>query len=88
VDAFSGSGVAAVPGLGIVAGLYPVASVRDLMTFEREVLTRVTEAHAANPRTAQAPSALLAPLFGWRPREFLAADPAETVRPETGLDAR
>ena len=38
-----------------------------------------------NTRIAQVPGALLAPLFGWRPREFFAADPADTVRPDTDL---
>jgi len=130
-----------------------VAAVRGLMTYERDVLTRVTEARAAyapsapipdqaatseattaavrslfavverypdikaaanvmalqdeierlegmiadrrelyndqvyryNTRISQLPGALLAPLFGWRPREFFAADPADAVRPETDL---
>jgi LemA protein len=38
-----------------------------------------------NTRISQVPGALLAPLFGWRPREFFAVDPAETVRPDTDL---
>ena len=130
-----------------------VAAVRGLMTYERDVLTRVTELRAAytptapipdqaatseatsaavrslfavverypeikagtnvqdlqdqierlesmiadrrelyndqvyryNTRISQVPGALLAPLFGWRPREFFAVDPAETVRPDTDL---
>ena len=130
-----------------------VAAVRDLMAFERDVLTRVTEARAAytpsapihdqavtseatsaavrslfavverypdikagtnvqdlqdeierlegmiadrrelyndqvyryNTRITQVPGALLAPLFGWRPREFFAADPADSVRPDADL---
>ena len=130
-----------------------VSAVRGLMTYERDVLTRVTEARAAyapdapipdqaqtseattaavrslfavverypdiksaanvadlqdeierleamiadrrelyndqvyryNTRIGQVPGAILAPLFGWRPREFFAADPADTVRPDTDL---
>jgi LemA protein len=130
-----------------------VAAVRGLMTYERDVLTRVTELRAAytptapipdqaatseatsaavrslfavverypeikagtnvqdlqdqierleamiadrrelyndqvyryNTRISQVPGAVLAPLFGWRPREFFAVDPAETVRPDTDL---
>jgi LemA protein len=130
-----------------------VDAVRGLMTFERDVLTRVTQARAAyapsapihdqavtaeatsaavrslfavverypdiksqgnvqdlqdeierlegmiadrrelyndqvyryNTRIAQVPGVLLAPIFGWRPREFFAVDPAETARPETDL---
>ena len=132
-----------------------VAAVRGLMAFERDVLTRVTEARAAyvpsapipeqaitseattaavrslfavverypeiksaanvadlqdeierleamiadrrelyndqvyryNTRIAQVPGALLAPFFGWRPREFFAADPAELARPDIELPA-
>jgi LemA protein len=130
-----------------------VAAVRGLMTYERDVLTRVTEARAAyapdapipdqaqtsdattaavrslfavverypdiksaanvadlqdeierlesmiadrrelyndqvyryNTRISQVPGAVLAPIFGWRPREFFAADPADAIRPETDL---
>ena len=36
-----------------------------------------------NTRIAQVPGALLAPLFGWRPREFFAADPADADRAPT-----
>ena len=130
-----------------------VAAVRGLMEYERDVLTRVTEARAAyaptapipdqaatseattaavrslfavverypdikaasnvqdlqdeierlegmiadrrelyndqvyryNTRIGQVPGALLAPIFGWQPREFFAADPADAVRPDTDL---
>ncbi len=130
-----------------------VAAVRGLMEYERDVLTRVTQARAAytptapipdqaatseattaavrslfavverypdikaasnvqdlqdeierlegmiadrrelyndqvyryNTRIGQVPGALLAPIFGWKPREFFAADPADAVRPDTDL---
>ena len=130
-----------------------VLAVRGLMTYERDVLTRVTEARAAyapdapipdqaqtseattaavrslfavverypdiksaanvadlqdeierleamiadrrelyndqvyryNTRIGQVPGVILAPLFGWRPRDFFAADPADAVRPDTDL---
>ena len=130
-----------------------VAAVRGLMAYERDVLTRVTEARAAyapdapipdqaetseattaavrtlfavverypdiksaanvadlqdeierlesmiadrrelyndqvyryNTRISQFPGAILAPIFGWKPREFFAADPADAIRPETDL---
>jgi len=130
-----------------------VTAVRGLMTYERDVLTRVTEARSAyapsapihdqaavseatsaavrslfavverypdikagtnvqdlqdeierlegmiadrrelyndqvyryNTRISQVPGALLAPLFGWRPREFFAVDPADAIRPDTDL---
>lgn len=132
-----------------------VAAVRGLMAYERDVLTRVTEARAAyapsapihdqaiaaeatsaavrslfavverypeikaqanvldlqdeierlesmiagrrelyndqvyryNTRITQVPGVMLAPLFGWQPREFFAADAAETVRPDTDLES-
>ena len=130
-----------------------VSAVRGLMTYERDVLTRVTEARAAyapdapipdqaetseattaavrslfavverypdiksaanvadlqdeierlesmiadrrelyndqvyryNTRISQVPGAILAPIFGWKPREFFAADPTDAIRPETDL---
>ena len=130
-----------------------VAAVRGLMAYERDVLTRVTEARAAyaptapitdqaatseatsaavrslfavverypdlkagtnvqdlqdeierleamiaarrelyndqvyryNTRISQFPGALLAPVFGWLPREFFAAEPGATAVPDTDL---
>jgi LemA protein len=38
-----------------------------------------------NTRIAQVPALLLAPIFGWEPREFFTAEPDETVRPDTEL---
>ena len=38
-----------------------------------------------NTTIKQFPGALLAPFFGWRPREFFAADAADSVRPDTDL---
>ena len=132
-----------------------VAAVRGLMQFERDVLTRVTEARLAyapsapiqdqavtseettaavrslfavverypdiksaanvadlqdeierlegmiadrrelyndqvyryNTRIAQVPGAFLAPIFGWRSREFFATEPAELERPDVELPA-
>src|SRR4029450_4749109 len=40
-----------------------------------------------NTRIGQVPGALLAPLFGWLPREFFAAEPAELARPDIELPA-
>jgi LemA protein len=130
-----------------------VGAVRGLMTYERDVLTRVTEARAAysptapipdqaatsdettaavrtlfavverypevksagnvqylqdeierlegmiaarrelyndqvyryNTRIGQVPGALMAPVFGWRRREFFEAEPDDTRRPDTDL---
>ena len=131
-----------------------VAAVRGLMSFERDVLTQVTQARAAYSATApipdqaatsdattsavrsllavverypdlksqgnvqdlqdqierleamiadrrelyndqvyryntvigQVPGVMLASLFGWKTRQFFAADPADVIRPDTGLD--
>ena len=38
-----------------------------------------------NTAITQAPGVLLASLLGWQTRQFFAADPAETVRPDTSL---
>lgn len=38
-----------------------------------------------NTRIAQVPGVALAPIFGWRAREFFAAEPGETGSPDTSL---
>ncbi|MEX1168804.1 MAG: LemA family protein [Chloroflexota bacterium] len=38
-----------------------------------------------NTRIAQVPGAALAPILGWQAREFFAATPEETIRPDTTL---
>jgi LemA protein len=38
-----------------------------------------------NTRIAQVPGVVLAPLFGWRPREFFAVQPGDTANPDTSL---
>jgi LemA protein len=38
-----------------------------------------------NTRITQFPGAVLAPIFGWRTREFFAADPADALPPDTDL---
>jgi hypothetical protein len=40
-----------------------------------------------NTRVAQAPVAVLAPLFGWRPRALFSAEPEDAIRPESRLSA-
>ena len=39
-----------------------------------------------NTRIAQVPADALAAVFGWRPRDYFAADPADAERPDTSLD--
>jgi hypothetical protein len=38
-----------------------------------------------NTRISTLPALPLASIFGWKPREFFAATPEETVRPESAL---
>jgi LemA protein len=38
-----------------------------------------------NTAIRQFPGVVLAPVFGWRPREFFAADPADALRPDIDL---
>jgi LemA protein len=88
---------AAVRSLFAVVERYPdiksQANVRDLqdqierleaMIADRRELYN-DQVYRYNTRISQVPGALLAPLFGWRPRQFFAADPADTVRPDTDL---
>jgi LemA protein len=88
---------AAVRSLFAVVERYPdikaAANVQDLqdeierlegMIADRRELYN-DQVYRYNTRISQVPGVLLAPLFGWRPREFFAADPADAVRPETDL---
>ena len=38
-----------------------------------------------NTAITQVPGVILAPIFGWRQRQFFAADPADVLRPDTDL---
>jgi LemA protein len=38
-----------------------------------------------NTRIGQVPAVFLAPLFGWRPRAFFAAEPGDAANPDTNL---
>jgi len=88
---------AAVRSLFAVVERYPdikaQANVQDLqdeierleaMIADRRELYN-DQVYRYNTRISQVPGALLAPLFGWRQREFFAADPADAVRPDTDL---
>jgi LemA protein len=88
---------AAVRSLFAVVERYPdiksQANVQDLqdqierleaMIADRRELYN-DQVYRYNTRISQVPGALLAPLFGWRARQFFAADPADTVRPDTDL---
>jgi LemA protein len=88
---------AAVRSLFAVVERYPdiksAATVADLqdeierlegMIADRRELYN-DQVYRYNTRIGQVPGALLAPLFGWKPREFFAADPADATRPDTDL---
>jgi LemA protein len=38
-----------------------------------------------NTAISQVPGIFLAPVFGWRPRQYFAAEPADAMRPDTDL---
>jgi LemA protein len=88
---------AAVRSLFAVVERYPdiksQANVQDLqdqierleaMIADRRELYN-DQVYRYNTRISQVPGALLAPIFGWRQRQFFAADPADTIRPDTDL---
>jgi LemA protein len=90
---------AAVRSLFAVVERYPdiksAATVADLqdeierleaMIADRRELYN-DQVYRYNTRIAQVPGVLLAPLFGWRPREFFAAEPPELARPDVGIPA-
>jgi LemA protein len=88
---------AAVRSLFAVVERYPelrsAENVRDLqsqierledMTADRRELYN-DQIYRYNTRIDQVPGALIAPLFGWQPREFFTADDEERARPDTDL---
>jgi LemA protein len=60
-----------------------IERLESMLADRRELYN--DQVYRYDTRIAQIPGALLAPLFGWRPREFFAVDPAETARPGTQL---
>lgn len=88
---------AAVRSLFAVVERYPeiksAANVLDLqdeierlegMIADRRELYN-DQVYRYNTRISQVPGLLVAPLFGWRPRDFFAADPADLLRPDADL---
>jgi len=88
---------AAVRSLFAVVERYPdiksQANVQDLqdqierleaMIADRRELYN-DQVYRYNTAITQVPGVILAPLFGWRARQFFAADPADTLRPDTDL---
>ena len=60
-----------------------IERIEGMIADRRELYNDQVFQH--NTRIAQLPALLLAPIFGWRPREFFAATPEETTRPDTEL---
>ena len=60
-----------------------IERIEGLIADRRELYN--DQVYQYNTRIAQVPALLLAPIFRWRPREFFAAEPDETVRPDTEL---
>jgi len=88
---------AAVRSLFAVVERYPeiksAANVLDLqdeierlegMIADRRELYN-DQVYRYNTRISQVPGLLVAPLFGWQPREFFMADPADLLRPDADL---
>jgi LemA protein len=60
-----------------------IERVEAMIADRRELYN--DQVYRYNTRIATLPTMLLAPMFGWRPREFFAARPEEAVRPATDL---
>jgi len=60
-----------------------IERIEGMIAARRELYNDQVYLH--NTRIAQVPALLLAPVFGWRPREFFAADPHELARPDLEL---
>ena len=60
-----------------------IERIEGMIADRRELYNDQVFQH--NARIAQLPALLLAPIFGWRPREFFEAKPEETARPDTEL---
>ena len=60
-----------------------IERIEGMIADRRELYNDQVFQH--NARIAQLPALLLAPIFGWRPREFFEAKPEETAWPDTEL---
>ncbi len=91
---------AAVRSLFAVVERYPevksAANVLDLqdeierlegMIADRRELYN-DQVYRYNTRIGQVPGVILAPLFGWRPRELFTPDPTDLLGPDTNLEPR
>jgi LemA protein len=60
-----------------------IERIEGIIADRRELYN--DQVYRYNTRISTLPTLLLAPLFGWRSREFFAADPSELPRPATDL---
>jgi LemA protein len=60
-----------------------IERLEDMIADRRELYN--DQVYRYNTRIGQVPGALMAPVFGWQPREFFTADPADTGRPDADL---
>ncbi len=60
-----------------------IERLEDMIADRRELYN--DQVYRYNARISTWPTLLLAPLFGWRERQFFAAEPDETGRPATDL---
>ena len=60
-----------------------IERIEGIIAARRELYNDQVYLH--NTRIAQVPALLLAPIFRWRPRDFFAAEPNETERPDLEL---
>jgi len=60
-----------------------IERIEGIIAARRELYNDQVYLH--NTRIAQVPALLLAPIFRWRPRDFFAAEPDETERPDLEL---
>jgi LemA protein len=60
-----------------------IGRLEDMIADRRELYN--DQVYRYNTRIGQVPGAMLAPVFGWRQRQFFAADPADVARPDTDL---
>jgi LemA protein len=60
-----------------------IGRLEDMISDRRELYN--DQIYRYNTRIGQVPGNLIAPLFGWKLREFFVADAADTVRPDADL---
>ena len=60
-----------------------IARLEEVIADRRELYN--DSVYRYNTRVSQMPAMLVAGLFGWSPRPFFAADPADLTRPDTKL---